>query len=109
MAEFFTTLIFFPDAFFQDKGDLIHHVFGVWSTDKFVPTECNCNVPTPFTTLCTVLTATTLFTGMWEGGHTSVSAGVYCTDLGAFRVSDCNFSMALETLCLLCSDRGCNT
>ena len=42
---------------------------------------------------------------MWEEGHTSVSAGVYCTDLGAFRVSDCNFSMALEALCLLCSDR----
>ena len=36
---------------------------------------------------------------MWEEGHTSVSAGVYYTDLGAFRVSYCNFSMALETLC----------
>ena len=42
----------------------------------------------------------TLFIGVWEEGHTSVSAGVYCTDLGAFHVSDCNFSMALETLCL---------
>ena len=29
VAELFTTLIFFPDAFVQDKGDLIHHVFGV--------------------------------------------------------------------------------
>ena len=74
-----------------------------------VPTECYCNVPTAFTTLCTILTATNLFTGVWEEGHTSVSAGVYCTDLGAFRFSDSNFFLALETLCLLCSDRGCNT
>ena len=29
VAELFTTLIFFPDTFIQDKGDLIHHVFGV--------------------------------------------------------------------------------
>ena len=29
MAERFTTLIFFPDVFVQDKGDLIHHIFGV--------------------------------------------------------------------------------
>ena len=28
MAELFTTLVFFPDAFVQDKGDLIHHVIG---------------------------------------------------------------------------------
>ena len=109
VADLFTTLIFFPDAIVQDKGDLIHHIFGVSrSTDKCVPTECNCNVLTAFTTLCTVLTATTLFTGVWEERHTSVSAGVYCTDLAAFHVTDCNFSMALEALCLLCSDRGCN-
>ena len=87
MAELFTTLIFFPDAFVQDKGDLIHHVFGVVGLlIMCVPTECNCNVPTAFTTLCTVLTATTLFTGVWEEGHTSVSAGVYCTDHGAFHI-----------------------
>ena len=29
MAELFTILIFSPNAIVQDKGDLIHHVFGV--------------------------------------------------------------------------------
>ena len=29
VADLFTTLIFFPNAIVKDKGDLIHHVFGV--------------------------------------------------------------------------------
>ena len=109
VADLFTTLTFFPDAFIKDKGNLIHHVFGVagllisvYRLNAIAMFRLLSPLSVPFLLL-------RLFTGVWEEGYTSVSADVYCTDLGAFRVSDCNFSMALETLCLLCSDRGCNT